>query len=105
MKLDNSALVNLNFAPSDPSMFVKPEDLPNLKKYIHNPDGLTPKERKLFETYYTNKTEFAEQERAMTHYQKKDFYRKLEMMNQFNGDVVVIPLTAVIMGVCLQKIK
>jgi hypothetical protein len=87
LKLDNSALVNLNFSPSDPSMFVKPEDLPNLKKYIHNPDGLTPKERKLFETYYTNKTEFAEQERAMTHYQKKDFYRKLEMMNQFNGDV------------------
>jgi hypothetical protein len=87
LNLDNSALVNLNFAPSDPSMFVKPEDLPNLKKYIHNPDGPTPKERKLFEAYYNNKTEFAAQEKAMTHYQKKDFYRKLEMMNQFNGDV------------------
>jgi hypothetical protein len=87
LNLDNSALQNLNFAPSDSSMFIKPEDLPNLKKYIHNPDGPSGKERKLFETYYTDKGAFAEQEKAMTHYQKKDFYRKLEMMNQFKQDV------------------
>lgn len=86
LNLDNSSMVNSNFAPQSPNMFIKPEDLPSLKKYIHNPVGPSPKERKLFETYYKNKAEFSEIEKNMSHYQKKDFYRKLEMMNEFKQD-------------------
>jgi len=87
LNLDNQSMVESNFAPSSPSMFIKPEDLPKLRKYIHNPVGPSPKERKLFETYYKDKSEFAELEKGMTHYQKKDFYRKLEMMSEFQNDI------------------
>jgi len=94
--VSNNSLQKLNTPPSNASMFVKPNDLHHLKKYVSDgisnmgfhssSDGPNAKERRLFKAFKNaDKEKLEELKKGMTKNEMKDFERKLKMSKTFSS--------------------